>query len=272
MSDFKNYLNTFVFDTVLPGSGEVIKFKPITTGQLKNMLLYQDVDDAMKIEEALDQLITECVTSENFDINNLTLQDRFFLLVEIRKCSKGNNYSFQIKCPSCESQSIININLNNLTVTKSKAFLKDDKIDLVSTSVKKSKKEVKEDKSIIFDPFVTLENKLKIELSFPTRGMQKKAFELFDDDKKLTEVQRNIEMLSYVQAMSIKSITTPDGDVNTSFEDALYLLNNIRQMDQEKITEWFNNNEFGLDFSFSQKCPHCGTESKRDIPLEDFFF
>ena len=149
MSDFKNYLNTFVFDTVLPGSGKTIKFKPITTGQLKNMLLYQDVEDAGKIELALDQLITECVVSEDFDINDLYLQDRFFLLVEIRKCSKGNVYSFQAKCGSCDSQTMINITLNNLIVNKLKPiFVDDDKPSVIT--VKRVKNNIKTDSEIVY--------------------------------------------------------------------------------------------------------------------------
>jgi len=272
MSDFKNYLNTFVFDTVLPGSGKTIKFKPITTGQLKNMLLYQDVEDAGKIELALDQLITECVVSEDFDINDLYLQDRFFLLVEIRKCSKGNVYSFQAKCGSCDSQTMINITLNNLIVNKLKPiFVDDDKPSVIT--VKRVKNNIKTDSEIVYlNPVIELENKLKLELTFPTRGMQQKVFSLFNDNKDLTETQKNVEMITYVQALSVKSIITPDGDVNNNFDDALFLLNNIRQMDQEKITTWFNDNDFGLEFSFKQKCPHCGIEAKREIPLEDFFF
>lgn len=267
MSDFKNYLNTFVFDTVLPGSGETIKFKPITTGQLKNMLLYENIDEPHKIEEALDQLIQECVVNEDFNVDDLYLQDRFFLLVEIRKSSKGNTYSFQLKCSSCDSQSIINIDLNDLIVKKFKGNEQQNET-LISVN-KKNKNKVIEDS---FNDIIELENKLKLQLQFPTRGMQKEIFNRLYNNKKITDIQRNVELITNLQAISIKSIILPDGETFDNYHDRLYLSNNIRQIDQDKITDWLSQNDFGLDFTFTQKCSHCGKEIKRDIPLEDFFF
>ena len=96
--DFRNYLNVYEFNTTLPGSGEEVTFRPITTGQLKKLLIYENETDPMVIEGALDDLISSCIVNEDFNINDLYLQDRFFLLVEIRKKSKGENYSFQYNC------------------------------------------------------------------------------------------------------------------------------------------------------------------------------
>ena len=41
---FKNYLNVYEFDTVLPGTGAKLKIKPITTGIMKELLLYESAD------------------------------------------------------------------------------------------------------------------------------------------------------------------------------------------------------------------------------------
>jgi len=115
---FLEYLNIYEFETTLPGSGETIRFQPLTTGQLKKLLVYENETDIMIQEDALDNLICSCVTSENFDIDNLYLQDRFFLLMEIRKKTKGEKYDFTYKCPKCESQILNSLNLDDLKVTK----------------------------------------------------------------------------------------------------------------------------------------------------------
>jgi hypothetical protein len=81
MSDFKKYLNVYEFETTLPGSGEVIKYKPITTGQLKKLLIYEDDDDPSIIEEALDDLITSSVISEGFDVTDLKVHIIILILL-----------------------------------------------------------------------------------------------------------------------------------------------------------------------------------------------
>ena len=88
MSDFKKYLNVYEFETTLPGSGVTIKFKPITTGQMKKLLVYENETDPSMVEEAMDELINSSVSTEGFDVKDVWLQDRFFLLVEIRRKTK----------------------------------------------------------------------------------------------------------------------------------------------------------------------------------------
>jgi hypothetical protein len=100
--DITQFLNVYEFDCILPGSGQQVKFKPVTTGQMKKMLAYEQSDDPLDIEQALDGLITDCVVSPDFDINKLYLQDRFYLLLQIRKHSKGDRYEFQWNCPACD--------------------------------------------------------------------------------------------------------------------------------------------------------------------------
>ena len=119
MSNFKKYVNSYVFDTLLPGTGEKIEFRPVTTGQLKRVLMHETSQDPDIMEKALDSIVDECVISpENFSVDKLYLQDRFYLLLEIRKATKGSKYSFQTVCTSCSSQSQQNISLGSLPVVR----------------------------------------------------------------------------------------------------------------------------------------------------------
>lgn len=115
---FYSYLNAYEFEYTLPGSGETIKFKPLTTVQMKQLLQYEDETDPTKVSEALDEMINAAVVTEGFDINELYLRDRFALLIEIRKKTKGETYEFQFKCPQCGSQVLTGVNLDNLEVKK----------------------------------------------------------------------------------------------------------------------------------------------------------
>ena len=246
--EFKNYLNAYEFETTLPGSKEVIKFKPITTGQLKRLLVYENETNPMMVEKALDELITSCIVSKDFSINKLYLQDRFFLLVEIRRKSKGDTYQFQYKCPDCESQSIQNINLAELTVTG----IPDD-----------------------IESVVKIDDNLSVRLTHITRGGQNTAFKNIKNSKKLSNTQRITEMALFTHAVAITGIIVPEGEIkDASIEDRKYLLENIPADSYTNIRDWFNGHDFGMDFTYTIECSNdtCEHEEKVDIPVENFFF
>lgn len=243
--DFKSYLNVYEFETILPGSKETVKFKPITTGQLKKMLVYENERDPMVIENGLDELISSSVISEGFDINKLYLQDRFFLLIELRKKSKGEKYSFQYNCPSCGSQSV-------------------QVIDLTKLNVKPLSKDI--------DNLVKLDSKISVEMSHITRGKQREAYRIMTKDKSLNDSQRITEMALLTHAASIEAIVVPEGRItDSSISDRKYLLENIPTDAYTNIRDWFDNNDFGVEFKYTVRCT-CGREEHVDIPVDNFFF
>lgn len=294
MSDFKKYLNNFVFETVLPGSGKTIKFHPITTGQIKKLLLYEASDDPETIEGILDELISECVTTEDFDIGDLYLQDRFYLLVEIRRATKGSYYQFQTICSKCESQSQQNIDLGELPLKKLlKLEIEATKISVPPHTVSKRKKpkgpsislEEVVDKPVVA-PSVTkhwnvihLNDNISLKMDIVTRTIQRQANEIAtkalegDERNELNEFRKDILVATVTTAMCIKEIITPDGiEADVSLQDKIYLLDNITQLEMEKITNWFINNDFGLEFKMDIVCQHCGEKEVREIPFENFFY
>jgi hypothetical protein len=260
MSDFKKYLSVYEFDATLPGSGETIMYKPITTGQMKNLLIYEEDDDPLVIEEILDDLISSSVITEGFDIDNLYLQDRFYLLIEIRKQSKGKHFSFKITCPECGSQSLQNVDLDKLPFTPKESDV---------------------------NPFVKVNENITIGLDFITRRDQKIAAGIVNQRKEeMTNMQKLANMSLIATATAIKVFITPEGeDTETSIEDKLYFLESLNQKEFKKVTDWFEKETFGIDFVTDMRCPHidppirkggpgkpCDFTEQITIPLENFFF
>ena len=278
MSNFQKYLNVYSFESVLPGTGEHLTYKPITTGQMKSMLLYEDNEDLGKIEEALDSLISSCVLTEGFDIMKLFLQDRFFLLVEIRKATKGNMYTFNLNCVDCKGQSMQTVDLTKIKIIKPKFEIKREQHPVAAAAdeaVKKAKRVSVSKDNMPVIPWNTLKlnDRITLELSIVTRGMQAEAFKIVKEIKNMTTDQKKIEIFTIINALCITAVTTQDGrEENIPLEDKIYLMNNITQPEMEKIVKWTEDNNFGLDFTFSIKCPHCNKEVKREVPLDDFFF
>ena len=114
VSNFKEFLNVYEFSTVLEGSGETIRFKPLVTKQLKKLFVADAETNPDAGEAILDDLIKECVVNEDFKVDDLYLLDRISLLFEIRKKSKGETISTTRKCGNCGLETLFNIDLNNV--------------------------------------------------------------------------------------------------------------------------------------------------------------
>jgi len=245
MSNFKKYLNVYEFETTLPGSGEVIKFKPLSTGQIKKLLTYENEDDPRIVEIILDKMISGAVITPDFNVDSLSLQDRFFLLVEIRKKSKGNKYQFRWKCESCGTQNFANINLDKLKIIPYPEEI---------------------------DNIVPLDDKISLKMKYVTRGELKEVYALYDEDSIKTNAEKLAEMAMMAHAASISSIITPDGAESPSWEDRLFFVNESPQSFYEKIVDWTKKYNFGVDFSYKLKCKGCKNKVGQEVPLEDFFF
>jgi hypothetical protein len=238
------YLNAYKFNTVLPGTNQIVNFKPISTFQLKEL-----ASSGGDPDDALDNLINGCVTDEGFDVRDVALQDRFFLLVELRKKSKGSMYNISYECSKCKSQLIQSIDLDKMKVKKL------DK---------------KQDYKIKLDDNIT------VVVSFLSRNTSKKAAELVaklikdgvykEDDKMMDE-----NIMSYV--LSIKKIITPAGELdNPDVETNLMLFKSPCPMSfYDKITEWYEKVDFGMDFKFDIECIHCQHKEEIQVTLENFF-
>jgi hypothetical protein len=244
--DFRNYLNVYEFETTLPGMKQTVKFKPITTGQLKKLLVYENETDPMMIENALDELMMSSIITEGFSIDDIYLQDRFFLLVEMRRKSKGDQYKFQYDCNECGSQTMQYIDLLKLKT-----------------------KELPED----IDNVVKIDDNVSVKVGHTTRRSQKLAYESMKKKKGLSEMQKSTEMSIYTHAYDIKSITVPEGEITDSnIEEKKFFLEGIPSQGYEKIRDWFTNNDFGVEFKFNIACRGCDKKETIDIPLDDFFF
>ena len=240
--DLSQYLNVYKFSTELPGTGEKVDFRPINTFQLKELMSFDgDPDDA------LDNLINACVTTEGFDVRRLSLQDRFFLLVELRRKSKGDKYALSYTCDNCHGQVL-------------------DSIDMGKLKVKKLTK---------LDNVVKLDNNISLQMKLLTREIRlqaaKKVEELIasgeysEKDKIMDEI-----IMSYL--MCVTAIVTPAGKIdNPEIDKVVFLFKNGPLSFYDSLGKWFDDLDFGIEFKTTINCTHCKHKETIDIPLENFF-
>jgi rRNA maturation protein Nop10 len=238
-----DFLNQYTFKYTIESIGQEIEFKPITTGQMKNLLSYED-DSEETIEEVLDNILRECVVTEGFDIRNITIQDRFDLMIELRKKSKGNTYSFVVTCPECGTDSYNTVDLENL-----EAVPFPEKIDR----------------------WIKLSDDLSVEMFHLSRGEQEQAFEHVKN-MEISESKKLVELTYHVFSVAMKRFRTPAGDVDdVPLEEKRRLLENLASDKYDLFTEWFNKNDYGIKFEYTMSCDKCGFKAEREIPATDFF-
>lgn len=238
--DLRNLVDNYDFPCTLP-SGIELKIRPITTAKMKRILAYENEKDSLVIEEALDDLIKSCVVNEDFNLDDLYLQDRFFLLIELRKISKGVNYTFNFNCPVCKVENIKTVVLSELEVTPYG----------------------------VENNIVEFTDKIKFDVSFPTRGNQLTAAKTVPKTLGESERLADIGMLMYAQC--INRVLVDDNEVEASLEDKLYLLNNVPTSSFDTFKKWFSDNDFGVNFEFEARCMSGDFTRKTEIPLEGFF-
>lgn len=240
-------LNVYNHDHVILETGVPVVIKPITTGQMKGILQYEGNDDPSVIDDVLDGIINGCVVTEGFDVDSLTLQDRFELLIGIRKVSKGSMYTINTKCPKCKSDVIVGVNLDELEV-----------IPFQQPS----------ENSIRVGG-----GNLTLVLDHIRRGHQKESTDLVDKMGNLTDNQRRSEIATYMYAFGIKEVRTNQGEIkDISVDDKKGLLDELSASDYDKINDWYTKYNYGSVFKYTIRCGSCGYSKEEGIPLTGFFF
>jgi hypothetical protein len=240
--NFQKYLKTYTNRIILPGSKEEIEIRPLTTNDMKKLLVYENEKDPLVGEKVLDQIINDAVISEDFNIEDLLLQDRYFIFIELRKLTKGSTYNFTYTCKNCKNQSLQTIDLDTIKVIQKEDYQKELSL---------------------------MDGNIKLEMGYVTRKEQKEAYSIID--KNLKQTQKQVEMILSDIACSIKSISTKEGKEEIPIKVKMELIGNLPGKEYDKIKDWYTENNFGFDFNVEIICPHCGHTENIDVPLDNFF-
>ncbi len=238
-----DFLNVYNHTFTIQSTKKVITYKPISTGQMKSLLIYENNEDPLIIEQILDDLINGCVITEDFNIDDLYLQDRFGLLLDIRKSSKGNMYTFNFKCPNCKKLSLNTIELDELKVVEYPENI---------------------------DHHVELFEGFSFDINFVKRGDQRKAIDIIGK-KDLTDRQKIIEVAIYSYALNISNVITPEGPQESNVDMIFEFLDALNETLYSKISDWYKKYEYGVEFKHDCVCPFCKEKKTIDIPITDFF-
>ena len=135
-------LNVPVYETILPSTEKVIKYRPFLVKEEKLLLTALEGGTGNEMPAAIKQIINNCVQTE-LDVDNLSTFDIEYLFLRLRAKSVGEEVTIGLKpypCGQndgklCEKTTEIKINLEEVKVTKNEKhtnkIMLDDKIGVI---------------------------------------------------------------------------------------------------------------------------------------------
>jgi|TARA_B110000495_G_scaffold66637_1_gene56802 hypothetical protein len=108
-------LATPKYDMIVPSTGKPITYRPYVVREEKILLIAMESQDEKQIENAVLNIIRECVESP-IDIDLLTTFDVEFMFVTLRSKSVGEGIKLGPSCTHCDEENEVKVNLDEVTV------------------------------------------------------------------------------------------------------------------------------------------------------------
>ncbi len=195
-----------LFSVVVPSQKKTIKFRQLTAREEKILLVAKTSDEDADKLAAIQQIVNNCVVTENFDINSITIFDLEYLFLKIRAVSIGNIIPVSYRDNADNQIYEFEINLDTIQVKW----------------------------PIETPPTINLSDDIKMTMKWPSA-------ELYSDNKLHT--QSGIEALEHMIIKSIDKIYTPDQvydprDYTT--EELVEFISDINSKAYEQIQDFFS--------------------------------
>ena len=108
--------NETLYEMTIPSTGKTVSYRPYLVKEEKILLQAKESNDEKLQQRAILKLIKSCV--EDIDVNTLTTFDVEYIFLMLRSKSSGETVELQWKCESCETNSDISVNLNDVHMSK----------------------------------------------------------------------------------------------------------------------------------------------------------
>ena len=112
-------LNTPVYETILPSTEKVIKYRPFLVKEEKILLTALEDTTGKSLPSAIKQILNNCIQSK-LNVEELPTFDIEFLFLRLRAKSVGEKVTIGLKCEKCDNVVQVDLNLEEVKVHKKK--------------------------------------------------------------------------------------------------------------------------------------------------------
>ena len=116
------------YTLTIPSSGKEVKYRPFLVKEEKILLLAMESEKTEEIITATKTIIENCVYGD-INVEEMPTFDIEYIFLQLRAKAKGEVLDLKYKCPKCELEIPININIDDIKViTNDKEHTKDIKL------------------------------------------------------------------------------------------------------------------------------------------------
>ena len=108
--------NATLHEMTIPSTGKTVSYRPYLVKEEKILLQAKESNDEKTQQKAMLKLIEACV--EDIDVNALTTFDVEYIFLMLRSKSSGETIELEWKCGSCDIDNNINVNLDDVHMSK----------------------------------------------------------------------------------------------------------------------------------------------------------
>jgi hypothetical protein len=111
------------YELVLPSTGETLKFRPYLTGEQSLILMAMEGDDINEITNTVKQIVSNCILSKPFNVDNLTMIDLEYIMLMLRAKSLSDDVELVYRCKNdvngkiCGNEVKCTVRISNMKVT-----------------------------------------------------------------------------------------------------------------------------------------------------------
>ena len=126
------------YSCTIPSTGKKVKYMPFSVREEKILILASESQEADEIANAITNVLNGCVTSPNFNVQDLALFDIEYLFLKTRAKSVGEELEVNVTDPNDESYTVLHkIVVDKIGVSKDKNHT--DTIELDAGTIIKMK-------------------------------------------------------------------------------------------------------------------------------------
>ena len=111
----------------IPSTEEEVKYRPFLVKEEKILLLAMESEKTEEIVDATKRIIENCVYG-NINVDEMPTFDIEYIFLQLRAKAKGEVLDLKYKCPKCESEIPIAIDIDTVKVERQKEHTKDIKL------------------------------------------------------------------------------------------------------------------------------------------------
>ena len=117
-------------ELVIPSSGKKIKFRPFLVKEEKVLILAQESGSQAEMARAIKDVISACVQTRGFKVDELATFDIEYIFLAIRGKSVGEEVEIIVTCPDDEKTTVpVSVFLDDINVIIDEEHSRDIKLD-----------------------------------------------------------------------------------------------------------------------------------------------